>query len=31
VDWCDDCRTEIRYIQLGNPNQNAFIERLNKS
>jgi len=29
--WCDDNVVEIRYIQPGKPNQNAYIERFNRT
>jgi len=31
VDWCKENRVEIRYIQPGKPNQNAYIERFNRT
>jgi putative transposase len=31
TDWCEDNDVEIRYIQPGKPNQNAFIERFNRT
>lgn len=31
VDWCNANQVEIRYIQPGKPNQNAFIERFNRT
>ena len=31
VDWCEEHRIDIRYIQPGKPNQNAYIERFNRT
>ena len=31
VDWCEENSVEIRYIQPGKPNQNAYIERFNRT
>lgn len=31
VAWCEQNGVEIRYIQPGKPNQNAYIERFNKT
>ncbi len=29
--WCEENDVEIRYIQPGKPNQNAYIERFNRT
>lgn len=31
VTWCESHGIEIRYIQPGKPNQNAFVERFNRT
>ena len=31
VDWCADHRVTILYIQPGKPDQNAYIERFNRT
>lgn len=31
TDWCEARRIDVRYIQPGKPDQNAFIERFNRS
>jgi putative transposase len=31
VDWCETHQVEIRYIQPGKPNQNAYVERFNRT
>jgi putative transposase len=31
VDWCTDDGVAIHYIQPGKPDQNAYIERFNRS
>jgi putative transposase len=31
VNWCEENDVEIKYIQPGKPNQNAYIERFNRT
>lgn len=31
VDWCDENDVDLKYIQPGKPNQNAYIERFNRT
>jgi putative transposase len=31
AEWCRESRVELRYIQPGKPNQNAYIERFNRT
>lgn len=31
ADWCSENQVRIKYIQPGKPNQNAYIERFNRS
>ena len=30
-DWCDENAIEIKFIQKGKPNQNAYVERFNRT
>jgi len=31
VEWCEDHGVAVRYIQPGKPNQNAYVERFNRT
>ena len=30
IEWCDENKIKIKYIQPGKPQQNAFVERFNR-
>ena len=31
TEWCDENKVDLKYIQPGKPNQNAYIERFNRT